>query len=87
MGDRYAQFNEALGNFNLFPLLTAPEIEKFRVPYGQRTLVKLKNAIQAADDAGTDFYRPSRLWQINAASPARAAHARRGPVCGPVFHR
>jgi nucleoside-triphosphatase THEP1 len=51
-GDRYAQFNDALGNFNLFPLLTATEIEKFRVPYGQRTLVKLKQAILTADDAG-----------------------------------
>ncbi|MDJ0703899.1 MAG: AAA family ATPase [Leptolyngbyaceae cyanobacterium MO_188.B28] len=50
--DRYAQFNEALGNLNLFPLLTAEEIEKFRVPYGQRTLAKLRNAIQAAGDAG-----------------------------------
>ena len=51
MEDRYAQFTDAYRNLNLFPLLSAGEIEKFRVPYGQRTLAKLRSAILASGDA------------------------------------
>ncbi|MEM0980879.1 MAG: ATP-binding protein [Cyanobacteria bacterium P01_H01_bin.58] len=49
--DRYKQFTEAYRNLNLFPLLTA-EDEKFRVPYGQRALAKLRSEILAVEDNG-----------------------------------
>ncbi|MGF1514082.1 MAG: P-loop NTPase fold protein [Elainellaceae cyanobacterium] len=50
--ERYALFTEAYRNLNLFPLLSAEEVEKFRVPYGQRPLAKLRSAIIASDEAG-----------------------------------
>ncbi|MEO0408493.1 MAG: ATP-binding protein [Cyanobacteria bacterium P01_A01_bin.135] len=50
--ERYAEFRDVLGNLNLFPLLSPEEIEKFRVPYGQRTLAKLKSAIRNSGQAG-----------------------------------
>jgi len=50
--ERYELFAQAYRNLNLFPLLTAEEIDKFRVPYGQRPLAKLRNAILASDAAG-----------------------------------
>jgi energy-coupling factor transporter ATP-binding protein EcfA2 len=50
--DRNAQFIEAYRNLKLFPLLSSEEIEKFRVNYGQRTLLNLKSRILASDDNG-----------------------------------
>ncbi|MEM9163072.1 MAG: NACHT domain-containing protein, partial [Cyanobacteria bacterium P01_F01_bin.4] len=49
--DRVEQFNEAFRNLDLFPLYKQAEIAKFRVTYGQRTLVRLRNDILASDDA------------------------------------
>lgn len=50
--DRAAQFAQAYRNMNLFPLYSEAEIEKFGVPYGRRTLAKLKNALEASGDTG-----------------------------------
>ncbi|NEP18473.1 MAG: ATP-binding protein, partial [Leptolyngbya sp. SIO4C1] len=49
--DRSAQLTEAYRNLNLFPLYRQAEIEKFRVPYGQRTLAKLRRDILASGPA------------------------------------
>ena len=51
-GDRYAEFIEVSRNLEVFPLLEAEEIEKFRVTYGQRTLARLQDEILAAGDGG-----------------------------------
>lgn len=54
--DRYAEFTEVYRNLDLFPLYTAERIEKFRVPYGQRTLMELENEVLApVDDSKTIF--------------------------------
>ncbi|NET48781.1 MAG: ATP-binding protein, partial [Merismopedia sp. SIO2A8] len=50
--DRVVQFTQAYRNLQLFPLLKAEEIEKFRIPYGQRTMGRLKQAILAAEADG-----------------------------------
>ena len=50
--DLYAQFTEAYRNLELFPLYQQEEIEKFREPYGQRTLVRLKSELLALGEAG-----------------------------------
>ncbi len=50
--DLYSQFTKAYLNLELFPLFTSAEIEKFRVPYGQRTLAKLRSAVLASGQAG-----------------------------------
>ena len=74
--DRYTQFTEAYRNLNLFPLLEAEEIEKFRVPYGQRTLARLRSAIQAAGDADKLIFTGHRgLRQVNPAGPTGATNA------------
>ncbi|MGB3613437.1 MAG: ATP-binding protein [Elainellaceae cyanobacterium] len=49
--ERYTEFRAVLRNLDLFPLLSAAEIEKFRVPYGQRTLARLQSAISNSDKA------------------------------------
>lgn len=59
-GDRYEQFNEALSNLNLFPLLKRDEIDKFRIPYGQRTLARLRNGVLAAGDTGKIIFTGHR---------------------------
>ena len=46
--DRKAQFNEAYRNLNLFPLVEADEIEKFRVAYAGLTLGTLETDILAS---------------------------------------
>ncbi|MGP1373662.1 MAG: P-loop NTPase fold protein [Almyronema sp.] len=58
--DRYAQFTAALSNLKLFPLLTAEDVEKFRVPYGQHTLAKLRSAILASGAAGKVIFTGHR---------------------------
>lgn len=50
--DLYAQFTQAYRNLELFPLYKSEEIAKFREPYGQRTLVRLKSELLALGDAG-----------------------------------
>jgi nucleoside-triphosphatase THEP1 len=52
VSDRYAQFIAASKNLDLFPLLDPEAIEKFRVPYGEMILAKLRGEILAAGDAG-----------------------------------
>jgi predicted AAA+ superfamily ATPase len=52
VSDRYAEFIQASRNLENFPLLEPAEIEKFRVTYGQRTLLKLRGEILSAGDAG-----------------------------------
>lgn len=52
VSDRYQEFIQASRNLDLFPLLEAEEIEKFRVTYGQRTLAKLRGEVLSAGDAG-----------------------------------
>ena len=51
-GDRYAQFTEAYRNLNLFPLVKADEIERFRVAYGERVLLRLEDEILAMEADG-----------------------------------
>lgn len=50
--DRYAQFTETYRNLNLFPLLEAEEIEKFRVDYGGQALLRLEDDILAMNADG-----------------------------------
>ncbi len=51
-GDRYAQFTEAYRNLNLFPLVKADEIERFRVAYGERARLRLEDEILAMEADG-----------------------------------
>lgn len=46
--NRYDRFIQAFRNLDLFPLLEPRTIENFRVPYGQRTLARLKQEIAAS---------------------------------------
>lgn len=50
--DLYVQFTQAYRNLELFPLYKQSEIERFREPYGQRTLVRLKSELLALGEAG-----------------------------------
>lgn len=50
--DRTAQFTQAYRNPTLFPLFKPEEIKEFRVPYGLRTLAKLRREITAAGEKG-----------------------------------
>lgn len=47
-GNRYDRFIQTYRNLDLFPLLEPSKIESFRVPYGQRTLARLKQEITAS---------------------------------------
>lgn len=44
------QFRQAYRDLELFPLLTAEEIEAFRIEYGRDTLAKLEQAVDDGDD-------------------------------------
>jgi energy-coupling factor transporter ATP-binding protein EcfA2 len=50
--DLYNRFTTVSRNLNLFPLLSAEEIEKFRVSYGSRTLARLENDLLALEADG-----------------------------------
>ncbi len=53
---RYDQFAKAYRNLDLLPLYTADKIERFRVPYAQRTLLELEEAVLApVDNSKTIF--------------------------------
>ncbi|PZO50260.1 MAG: KAP family P-loop domain protein, partial [Phormidesmis priestleyi] len=53
---RYDQFAKAYRNLDLLPLDTADKIERFRVPYAQRTLLELEEAVLApVDNSKTIF--------------------------------
>ncbi|MEM9092326.1 MAG: ATP-binding protein [Cyanobacteria bacterium P01_F01_bin.53] len=58
--DRAEQFAQAYRNMNLFPLYSETEIKEFRVPYGQRTLAKLQNALEASGETGKIIFTGHR---------------------------
>ncbi|NEQ30540.1 MAG: hypothetical protein F6K04_05995 [Leptolyngbya sp. SIO4C5] len=67
-GDRYAQFTEAYRNLNLFPLVKADEIERFRVAYGERVLLRLEQdlRIDKIDKTRIQAVLPIRgAWRMN----------------------
>ena len=60
VSDRYQEFIDASRNLDLFPLLDADKIEKFRVTYGLRTLARLQDEILAVGDAGKVIFTGHR---------------------------
>ena len=58
--DRYDRFMQAYRNLGLFPLLEPQEIEDFRVKYGRRTLVRLKQEVQASKANGKVIFTGHR---------------------------
>ena len=58
--DRMAQFTEAYRNLKLFPLWTSADIEKFRVPYGEKVLSKLHRLVQSSDANGKVIFTGHR---------------------------
>jgi energy-coupling factor transporter ATP-binding protein EcfA2 len=58
--DRADRFRQALNNLGLFPLLDAREIEAFRVDYGRRTLLKLKQEVLASPVNGKVIFTGHR---------------------------
>ena len=77
VSDRYAEFIAASRNLENFPLLEAEEIEKFRVPYGQRVLAKLWGEILSTGEAGKlIFNRAPGLWKINTAGSTASLDAK-----------
>ena len=53
---RYDQFADVYRNLDLLPLYTAEKIQRFRVPYAQRTLLELEEAVLApVDNSKTIF--------------------------------
>jgi energy-coupling factor transporter ATP-binding protein EcfA2 len=50
--NRMEQFTQAYRHLNLFPLFKPEDIERFRVPYGQRSLRKLHQDIAATEENG-----------------------------------
>lgn len=50
--DRMEQFTKAYRHLNLFPLFKPEDIERFRLPYGQRVLRKLRQEIAATEENG-----------------------------------
>lgn len=58
--DRMVQFTEAYRNLDLFPLWTSTQIEKFRVPYGDNVLGRLRRLIQSSDSNGKVIFTGHR---------------------------
>lgn len=57
---RYKQFTDVYRDLELFPLYTADRIKKFRVPYGQRTLIELENEVLAPIDNSKTIFTGHR---------------------------
>lgn len=51
-GPLLERFRQAYRDLDLFPLITAEDIEAFRVDYGEDTLARLEQAIDDADEDG-----------------------------------
>ncbi len=49
---RIEQFTQAYRDLTQFPLFTDTEVEKFLVPYGRETLIRLQRSIYALNDNG-----------------------------------
>ncbi|MDB9526465.1 AAA family ATPase [Oscillatoria sp. CS-180] len=60
VSDRYAEFITVSRNLENFPLLAAEDIERFRVPYGQRVLARLRGDILSVGDAGKVIFTGHR---------------------------
>lgn len=60
MANRYDRFQQASQNLALFPLLEARDIEEFRVQYGQRTLVRLKQTVLSLSANGKVIFTGHR---------------------------
>lgn len=55
-----ARFQQAYQDLDLFPLLEPEEIQRFRVDYGQDTLVRLKREIEASPKNGKAIFTGHR---------------------------
>jgi len=85
VSDRYAQFIETYRNLNLFPLVEAADIEKFRVPYGQRTLARLRQAILASEVNGKLIFTGHRGCSKSTLLAQLARQMRDGDQLSPSF--